>query len=182
MCFQAQFKVLVLTFKVLLYGPDYFEKLLLPDYFHLFQVLSANELYLVGPQRGAFSAVVPALWNIIPPTPEVKPTLLWHLSRSLLKLDYIIGLGVLWKWGLERWLHCALHLCSSYPFKSPFKTRTISSLLPIHFVRFLIMVCLFLLPNECFPKQIHVHKYIHITLENNLSEHHLPGRKIRERN
>ena len=95
-CFRAQFKVLVLTFKALNgLGPVYLKERLHPHRSArtlrssaegLLVVPSLQEVRLQGIRQRAFSAVVPALWNTLPPdVKEIKnyKTFRRHLKAAL---------------------------------------------------------------------------------------------------
>ncbi|KAM6466454.1 uncharacterized protein PHA67_012250 [Liasis olivaceus] len=84
-CFWIQFKVLAITFKALHgMGPGYLRDHLTPitstqptqsGREGMLQTLSARECWLARPRRRAFSAIVPALWNILPQEVWRAPTL-----------------------------------------------------------------------------------------------------------
>ena len=85
-CFWVQFKVLVITFKALHgMGPGYLKDRLVPIRSTcptqackegMLRTRSTKEFHLVGSWRRAFSAVAPALWNILLPKVRQAPSLL----------------------------------------------------------------------------------------------------------
>ena len=92
-CFRAQFKVLVLTFKALSgLSPVYLKERLHPHRSAqtlrssaegLLAVPSLREAKLQGTRQRAFSVVAPALWNALPP--DVKEETNYQTFRRHLK-------------------------------------------------------------------------------------------------